>query len=180
MLTFALPVSALLLVLSAWLSSSQAQSATAAQGSGSTASAATQSLEALAFMSGCWRTSAESSRLEENYTAADGNVMLGTSRFWRGGVVVQFEFSRITSDSAGVMLLPFPAGRPSEHAFRLTRAGGDSAVFEAPEHDFPKRIAYSRAPAPDGAALVARIDGGEGSTRVMEWSMNGVACAGTR
>jgi hypothetical protein len=70
-------------------------------------------------------------------------------------------------------LLPFPGGRPSELAFRLTRASGDSAVFEAPEHDSPKRIVYSRAAAADGAVLVARIDDGKDSTRAMEWSMTG-------
>jgi hypothetical protein len=132
-------------------------------------------LAALAFMAGCWRGElGGGASLEEFYTAPSGGLMLGTSRHLRGGRAVQFGFTRIAVDSAGVVLLPFPGGVPSEHGFRLTSVEGATAVFEAPEHDFPKRILYSLAG--DGS-LVARIDGGRDDPRAQEWRMRPVRCA---
>ncbi|HUF31478.1 MAG TPA: DUF6265 family protein [Gemmatimonadaceae bacterium] len=134
----------------------------------------TATLNDLGFMAGCWRGEfANGAALEEFYTQPSDNLIIGLSRFMRGSSAVQHEFSRITVDSTGIALLPFPGGRPSEHAFRLTSIGSGRAQFEAPEHDFPKRIRYSKGA--DGS-LTARIDGGEGDSRVQEWRMRPVSC----
>lgn len=134
-------------------------------------------LQDLAFMAGCWRGEfGNGGVLEEFYSGPSDNLIVGTSRFLRGGSAVQFEFSRITRDSTGITLLPFPGGRASEHAFRLTAIAPGRAMFEAPDHDFPKRIRYT---AGDGGFLTARIDGGEGDERVQEWRMQRAACPGT-
>lgn len=136
--------------------------------------ASTAKLTDLAFMAGCWRGDfANGAALEEFYTRPSDNLILGLSRFMRGNRAVQHEFSRITTDSSGITLLPFPGGKPSEHAFRLTSIESGRALFEAPEHDFPKRIRYSKGA--DGS-LTARIDGGEGDSRVQEWRMRQVSC----
>ena len=133
-------------------------------------------LAALGFMAGCWRTVPGSPAvLEEFYTTPSANVIVGVSRELRDGRTVQYEFSRITADATGVVLLPHPGGRPSAHGFRLTRSAPGLALFEAPEHDFPKRIRYSLG---DDDSLTARIDGGEGDPRVQEWRMQKADCAG--
>jgi hypothetical protein len=135
-------------------------------------------LHVLAFMAGCWRGEFRGgSALEEFYSSPSANLIVGVSRFMRDDRAVQHEFSRITADSTGVHLLPFPGGRPSEHAFRLTHSAPGLALFEAPDHDFPKRIRYSRSA--DGA-LTARIDAGEGDARVQEWRMLPVPCSPNR
>lgn len=126
----------------------------------------------LAFMAGCWRTAGETG-LEEFYTTPSENLILGVSRFMRGGRAVQFEFSRITADSTGIVLLPHPNGRPSEHPFRVTSLRAGDVMFEAPEHDYPKRIRYTRGA--DGS-LTARIDGGAEDSRAQEWRMLPIAC----
>lgn len=134
----------------------------------------TATLNDLAFMAGCWRGDfANGAALEEFYTQPSDNLILGLSRFMRGNRAVQHEFSRITADPSGIALLPFPGGKPSEHAFRLTSIESGRALFEAPEHDFPKRIRYSKG---DDGFLTARIDGGEGDSRVQEWRMRPVGC----
>lgn len=136
------------------------------------------SLAELAFMSGCWRGEFEDgSAIEEFYTTPSENLMLGVSRFMRGTRAVQHEFTRITMDSSGIVLLPFPDGIPSEHAFRATHLEADSVVFEAPEHDFPKRVIYWRNA--DGTNT-ARIDGGTASPDAQEWRMHSAACAPSR
>lgn len=128
----------------------------------------------LAFMAGCWKGDfANGGVLEETYTSPSANLMLGVSRYLRGDTAVQHEFARITADSTGIALLPFPGGRPSEHEFRLTTLEASSATFEAPEHDFPKRIRYTRGL--DGS-LTARIDAGTDDSRTQEWRMEPVTC----
>lgn len=130
-------------------------------------------LEAVAFMSGCWEGTFQSRKgagvIEERYTDPSENVMLGTTRYMVDGRTTQFELTVIRlSDDGGVLLTPYPGGERSEHSFRMTETGSGRAVFEAPEHDFPKRIIYERA-GDDG--LRATIDdGGEGSNAA-SWEM---------
>lgn len=125
----------------------------------------------LAFMAGCWEGASGEGRIEERYTPA-ANVMLGTTRYLRDGLVTGFEFTLIEARDGAVVLTPHPDGIRSAHGFRL-QPGGDRAVFAAPEHDFPKRIAYAPA-GPD--SLTVRIDGGEGSSEASEWRMGRVDC----
>lgn len=102
------------------------------------------------------------------------NTMLGITRYIRDGRTVQFEFTLIEGDSMGVRLIPYPNGRRAEHVFTLTRSAPDEAVFEAPEHDFPKRIVYRR----DGEfGLRARIDAGTDATEAREWYMRKAGCS---
>ena len=58
-----------------------------------------------------------------------------------------------------------PGGRSPPTEFTLTAHAAQRAVFENPQHDFPKRIIYERR----GDVMNARIDGGEGSEQAMEW-----------
>ncbi len=133
----------------------------------------------LSFMSGCWEGSfgSEGGRIEEIYTSPSGNLILGTTRYLRDGAAIQYEFSRIRKTDEGIVLTPYPDGRPSEHDFRLTSLTEAEAIFEAPEHDFPKRIIY-RVNA-DGSHTV-RIDGGKEDDSGKEWVMKAVPCPGSR
>jgi hypothetical protein len=134
------------------------------------------SLDRLAFMSGCWQGPYTSRRgtgtIEERYTPPSANVILGTTRYTVAGRTTDYEFNLIQLDSTGIALIPFPNGERSPHPFRL-RLAGDTAFFEAPEHDYPKRVSYRRGA--DGS-LVARIDSGAADTNPGEWRMSSVAC----
>ncbi len=135
-------------------------------------------LDKLAFMAGCWSGPVQmrggTGTLEERWTPPSANAMQGMSRWLRDGRTVDFEFTLVTADSAGIVMTPFPRGTRSAHGFRLTRLGNDTAMFEAPEHDYPKRIVYARSA--DG--LTARIDGGADDTNPRIWPMTSAACAG--
>lgn len=137
----------------------------------------------LAFMTGCWNgdfraRDGRTGTIEEHYTSTSENVMLGTTRYLLDGRAIQFELTTILADSAGVTFLPYPRGRASPDGFLFTTADRNEsgttmrAVFEAPEHDFPKRIIYRR----EGDRLFARADGGEGSDQVQEWTMAAAPC----
>ena len=128
-----------------------------------------------AFLSGCWAGPFQGASgegvIEERWTSPSENVMLATTRYLVDGRATQWELGALLADHEGIRLVPYPAGRRSEHDFRLTRAGDELAVFEAPEHDFPKRIVYRR----EGDALVTRVDAGEGGEGE-EWRMARVEC----
>ncbi|HEX6037285.1 DUF6265 family protein [Longimicrobium sp.] len=128
-------------------------------------------LSALAFMSGCWRgTGADSTTIEETWTAADADAMLATTRYLRDGRVRGWEFSRIHADSAGqIVLTPYPDGAPAA-PFRLEMTTEGTAVFSNPENDFPQNIIYRG----DGETILAvRLDGGGPP---VEWRMLPGAC----
>lgn len=133
-------------------------------------------LSTLGFMAGCWRgTMPGGAVIEEYYTAPSANVMLGVTRYLRGDRVTAFEFTSIVRNDSAIVVTPRPEGqRPAP--FRVTRLAKDSAVWENPEHDFPRLIAYRRVP---GDSLVARIEGpGPDGVRAQEWRMARARCDG--
>jgi hypothetical protein len=130
-------------------------------------------IDRVGFMAGCWMGAIENGSIEERYTAPVGGLVLGTTRYLRGGLATQFEFTRIAIEDGAVVLTPYPGGERSEHGFRLALGPAGRAVFAAPEHDFPKRIVYA---AVAGDSLVARIDGGEDSAEGYEWRMGRLDC----
>jgi hypothetical protein len=130
----------------------------------------------LAFMTGCWRgPSGDGTTIEEYYTAPAENLMLGVSRYTKGGKVTSYEFTTIALEGGEIVLTPRPAGQEPA-PFRLTRLDSTGAVWENPAHDFPTLIAYRRG---SGDSLVARIEGpGRTGKRSAEWRMAGVSCGG--
>jgi hypothetical protein len=131
-------------------------------------------LAAAAFLAGCWRaTEAGGAVVEESWSLPAGGLMLGWSRTTRAGRPAQFEQLRIEVVDGAVLYRPSPGGRPSEHDFRLTASAPGALTFEAPEHDFPRRIQYRRLAE---GALSARIDGGAGSDQSAEWRYQSVDC----
>lgn len=138
------------------------------------------SVRDLGFMAGCWegsfraRDGAEGV-IEEHYTAPSDNLMLGTTRYLLEGRAVQFELTSIREVEGVVSLLPYPGGVASKDAFRLMAVEDGAARFEAPEHDFPRRIIY-RLVGQD--SLSARADDGTADGQAQEWHLHRVACPG--
>ncbi len=133
-----------------------------------------QTLDDLAFLSGCWEGPlSRGGAIEEFYSAPSDNLIVGTTRYLRDGHTVMFEFSSIVHDSSGIVLWPYPRGHKSADGFRLTSVDGHGAVFEAPEHDFPKRISYI-IESPD--VRIARIDDGADGGQATEWRLTRASC----
>ena len=112
----------------------------------------------LAFMTGAWEAVRPGVTFEERWTEEKGGLMLGLGRTIKGDRAVGFEFLRIEFRQDGVFYVAQPGGSPKTE-FKLAATGRDSATFENPAHDPPKRIRYSRDP--DGS-LRAELDGDEG------------------
>ena len=124
--------------------------------------AATRSISELSWISGDWQTAPGGrAQIEEHWTAVAGASMMGMSRTVVGEKTAEFEYLRIEQRADGnIYYVAHPKARCPGTDFKLTRASASEAVFENPEHDFPKRIIY-RKTADD--SLTASIDAGEGS-----------------
>lgn len=140
-----------LLIVAAWVD------LTAQTPSNATANPAISDLN---WLAGDWQTSLGGrSQTDEHWTQAAGGSMMGLSRTVAGGQVYEFEYLRIEQRSSGIFYVAHPKARCPGTDFKLTRLTATEAVFENPEHDFPKRIIYRKAA--DGS-LVATVDGAAG------------------
>ena len=129
----------------------------------------------LGFMAGCWRgLSGEGAVIDEYYTPPSENLMLGVSRYTRGGRVTSYEFTTIAAEGdSDLVLTPRPVGQPPAD-FSLTKLRPGMAVWSNPRHDFPQVISYRRL---GSNSLTARIEGpGPNGTRSSEWKMEKVLC----
>ncbi|HEX6852917.1 MAG TPA: DUF6265 family protein [Candidatus Polarisedimenticolaceae bacterium] len=117
-------------------------------------------IAALAWMAGDWRTEPGKRQVDEHWTAPSGGSMLGMSRTVADGSTREFEYLRIVARADGIFYIAHPGARSPGTEFKLTRSSEGEAVFENPQHDFPKRITYRLGA--DGT-LTAVVDGGEGT-----------------
>jgi Domain of unknown function (DUF6265) len=121
----------------------------------------TSTLADISWISGDWQTEPRGRRqIEEHWTAVAGGSMLGMSRTVAGDKMVEFEYLRIEQRADGVYYVAHPKARCPGTDFKLTRASATEAVFENPQHDFPKRIIYRKT---GDDSLTATIDGGKGT-----------------
>jgi hypothetical protein len=111
-------------------------------------------LKAVAWMAGSWRIEGLNLTIQEQWMEPAGKLMLGMSRTTskRGSF---FEFLRVEARADGVYYVAQPKGQAATD-FKLVRHSASEAVFENPEHDFPKRIIY-RLDSPTD--LTARVEG---------------------
>ena len=127
------------------------------------ASTQTSTLADLAWIAGAWQTEGGRRQTEEHWTQAAGATMLGMSRTVAGEKTVEFEYLRIEQRADGIYYVAHPQGRSPGTDFKLTRATATEAVFENPQHDFPKRVIYRKG-ADD--TLTASVDAGEGTKTI--------------
>lgn len=127
----------------------------------------TPTIADLSWISGDWQTAPGGrTQIEEHWTKVAGGSMMGMSRTVAGDKTAEFEYLRIEQRADGVYYVAHPKARCPGTDFKLTRASATEAVFENPQHDFPKRVIYRKS---GDDSLTASIDGGEG-TRAMSFS----------
>ncbi|MFT7464995.1 MAG: hypothetical protein ACI9EF_003355 [Pseudohongiellaceae bacterium] len=99
----------------------------------------------LDFLAGVWSGSDGQSDWESSYTTGAGGQLVGASKEMRMGKVVMMDFEHFYERDGSMRMTPYPFGKPSVE-FTLTDfdAAERMAVFENPEHDFPKRFVYQR------------------------------------
>ncbi len=145
-------------------------------GSAASPASPTSAVDRLGWLAGCWEgTLGDGATYEEMWLAPRGGSLLGMARMSRGDVTMSFEFIRVVDDHGTLTYFAQPGGRAPTR-FAATNIAPSSVTFENPEHDFPQRVLYRRAP-PD--SLVARIEGErDGRTRGLNFPLRRVTCPG--
>lgn len=125
----------------------------------------TTTIADLSWIAGDWQTAPGGRRqIEEHWTSVAGGSMMGLSRTVAGDKTVEFEYLRIEQRADGIYYVAHPKARCPGTDFKLTRSSATEAVFENPQHDFPKRIIYRKT---SDDALTATVDAGEGSKAII-------------
>ena len=135
--------------------------------------AAASGIERVAWLQGCWSSSAGNRVIEEQWTAPRAGTMLESGRTTDGETLVEYEFVVIRERGDALVYIAHPSGQPSAE-FLLKTIDGTSMVFENAQHDFPQRVGYQR----QGDNLNAWIEGTrEGRTRRIDFAYHRVDCA---
>jgi hypothetical protein len=110
----------------------------------------------LSWLVGCWQLRNENTVIDEHWMPAEGDSMLGMSRTVRDGRLVGYELILLIETEIGLVYRAHPSGQAMAN-FNATESSRRGVVFENPDHDFPKRIAYW---SKDPDTLTARVDDG--------------------
>lgn len=105
----------------------------------------TSGIAALGWLEGHWTgTTSEGVAVEACYSSSNGNMIVAaTKEIGADGNVTMFDFEFLIERGDTLFMQPFPFGKRSV-AFPLVELDVTArrAVFENPDHDFPKRFDY--------------------------------------
>jgi hypothetical protein len=132
------------------------------------APAAKPTLQDFAWLAGHWRIEQGDGQVDEQWMAPAGGLMMGMARNVQGGKLREYEFTLLRQEPNGDIFYVASPSKQSEAAFKLTSLRDGEAVFENPQHDFPKKIVYARQA--DGSLLAAiEGPGRDGKPRRVEY-----------
>jgi len=132
------------------------------------APAAEPTLQDFAWLAGHWRIEQADRQVDEQWMEPAGGLMMGMARNIQGGKVREYEFTLLRQEPNGDIFYVASPSKQSETSFKLTSLEGGAAVFENPQHDFPKKIVYARQA--DGSLLAAiEGPGRDGKPRRVEY-----------
>jgi hypothetical protein len=120
------------------------------------APAAKPTLQDFAWLAGHWRIEQADRQVDEQWMAPSAGLMMGMARNVQGGKVREYEFTLLRQEPNGDILYIASPSKQAETTFKLTSLRNGAAVFENPEHDFPKKVVYALQA--DGS-LLAAIEG---------------------
>lgn len=119
----------------------------------------------VSWLVGDWEGPMGASTVQERWTSAAGGVMLALSRTTRASTMSAFEFLCIAERAGSLVYTARPnADAPTD--FVLTHVDADSATFENPSHDFPKKIRYAKRADGSMAATISGTTGQRATTFV--------------
>lgn len=131
------------------------------------------SMAQLGWMAGCLELRSGDRIVEEHRMEIRGGSMLGMSRTTSSKGLAEYELTLIQERAGQIIFEARPSGQPPA-VFTATSVGTDSAVFEAPEHDYPQIVGYR---VTNRDSVLAWIDGkAGGKSRRVEFPYRRVPC----
>lgn len=101
-------------------------------------------LHQISWLSGTWHMAKPEGYAEEKWLPPQGGMMMGLGYTIEGETTKAFEYLRIETREDTLVYVALPQGRGPGVEFYLTNLTNEEALFENPEHDFPKWIRYQR------------------------------------
>jgi hypothetical protein len=125
-------------------------------------------LQDFAWLAGHWRIEQADRQVDELWMAPSAGLMMGMARNVQAGKVREYEFTLLRQEPNGDIFYIASPSKQAETAFKLSSLRNGEAVFENPEHDFPKKIVYALQA--DGSLLAAiEGPGRDGKPRRVEY-----------
>lgn len=112
------------------------------------AAAKPPSLEAFAWLAGCWEGKVNQRDFREEWLPLRGEIMVGASQTAMLGKTVSYEFLRLEPRADAIYYVPMPSGRADEAFKMVSRTTDDEDeifTFENTGNKFPQRIIYRHA-----------------------------------
>jgi len=116
---------------------------------------AAASVQALAWLQGCWQAGSTERPVEEVWMAPRGGVMVGMGRSLRADGSAGWEHLLLSVREGRLTYSALPSGQALTH-FPATELGPGRVRFENPDHDVPQALLYRRVSAD---AVVASVYG---------------------
>ena len=118
-------------------------------------------VEDLRWLAGCLEMRSGDRVVEEFRTDPRAGSMLGLGRTTSSKGLIEYELTLIQEKAGRILFEAYPSGQAAG-VFTATSVGKDSAIFEAPEHDYPQIVGYRRG---GRDSVTAWIDGRRGGKR---------------
>lgn len=99
-------------------------------------------MDKLLWIVDSWVSAEGESRSYEEWKKINNDLFEGTSKTVKNGEVTFSESLKIENTAEGIFYVADVKHNPAPVKFRLTTVSDTGAVFENPEHDFPKKISY--------------------------------------
>ena len=116
-------------------------------------------LSSFAWLSGCWRGTANEREFREHWLPLRGHLLVGVGHTVNAGRTQDFEYLRVEPRADGVYYVTAPSGQ-KEAAFKLGTPQTDGPdtiyTFTNPAQSFPQSIIYRRA---TGGWLYVHVEG---------------------
>lgn len=99
-------------------------------------------MEKLLWIVDSWVSADGESKQYEEWKIVDDKLITGSSKTIKNGEVIFSEKLKIINTDEGIFYVADVKHNPEQVRFKLTDVNDSLAVFENPEHDFPKKITY--------------------------------------
>ncbi|MCG7550521.1 DUF6265 family protein [Pseudoalteromonas sp. Of7M-16] len=102
------------------------------------------SVKSLSWLVGNWYSQSSKLKIRESWKQISGKTFEGTGSTYsiEKGKTVSSETLRLVEMSGEVFYVAKVASNDLPVAFKLTSCSEKTAVFENPQHDFPKKLSY--------------------------------------